>query len=112
MNDLQGEVNAFEAALKPAEEQPAAAAGGYLSILLNGKFFYFEMGNCLNKLLSSDKNLLNKDLKLNLHLKWNIDGVSLFKSSKVNFWPILLQVNDCDASRSLVLDIFCGISKP
>jgi hypothetical protein len=30
-----------------------------------------------------------------LHLKVNIDGVPLFKSSRINLLPILMIVNDC-----------------
>lgn len=47
-----------------------------------------------------------------LSLQFSIDGLPLFKSSKLQFWPILSCLK-CDYTKSpFVVGIFCGISKP
>ena len=46
------------------------------------------------------------------NLQFNIDGLPLFKSSKLQFWPILGCLK-CDYSKSpFVVGIFCGLCKP
>jgi hypothetical protein len=43
-------------------------------------------------------------------IKLNIDGLPLFKSSRLNLWPILMIVNN--VLRPLPIAVFCGIGKP
>lgn len=74
-----------------------------------GEYYHFGLAKGL---LSRLKCLtLPADL-YTLKLQFNIDGLPLFKSSKVQFWPILALVN-CDYTRSpFIVGLFCGISKP
>ena len=44
-----------------------------------------------------------------VHLSVNIDGVPLFKSSAVQFWPILAK---CGQSEPFIVAIFSGVKKP
>lgn len=47
-----------------------------------------------------------------LWLQFNVDGLPLFKSSKLQFWPILATVN-VDPTRSpFLVGLFCGAGKP
>ncbi|KAL2087968.1 hypothetical protein ACEWY4_016796 [Coilia grayii] len=47
-----------------------------------------------------------------IRLKFNIDGLPIFKSSKVQFWPILAMV-DCDYTKTpFIVGLFCGTGKP
>lgn len=47
-----------------------------------------------------------------INIQFNIDGLPLFKSSKLQFWPILGCLT-CDYTKSpFVVGIFCGLSKP
>ena len=46
-------------------------------------------------------------------LCFNIDGLPLFKSSSVNFWPILCQIYDTKYEwKPFPVAIFCGVGKP
>jgi hypothetical protein len=41
-----------------------------------------------------------------------MDGMPLFKSSKIELWPILFKLKNCTYTRPLPIAIFCGIGKP
>jgi hypothetical protein len=45
-----------------------------------------------------------------LDLKFNIDGLPIFKSSQYNLWPILMQINNIPSPYPVGLH--CGIGKP
>lgn len=47
-----------------------------------------------------------------LNLKLNVDGLPLFKSSKINLWPILMILDNCSYKRPLPLCVFSGFGKP
>ena len=78
----------------------------FLSILDNIKF-------CLNKKLLT---LSSVECALNIFL--SVDGISVFKSSNLQIWPILLKfrnnANDycCKLTYPLPIGIFCGVKKP
>ena len=76
--------------------------------LQNGDFCYFGVEKQLLSFFSRYLIVPNKIL----YLKFNIDGPPLFKSSKNQFWPILLQVNNCIVTDLIVVGMFCGTSKP
>ena len=47
-----------------------------------------------------------------IRLQFNIDGLPIFKSSKVQFWPILAML-DCDYTKKpFIIGLFCGTGKP
>lgn len=75
--------------------------------LSNGDFCYFGLKNVLKSILSQiPENFRNK-----LDISFNIDGLPLFNSSNLQFWPILGPVKNF-RSNPFVIGIFCGRSKP
>lgn len=54
--------------------------------LSNGRMWYNGVKNCLQRVLSN----ISRDLSLSLD--FNVDGIPVFKSSNVQFWPILMSI--------------------
>ena len=69
-----------------------------------GQFVYFGIESGILR----DIELYQGDV-YNLKLNINIDGVPLFKSTNVQFWPILCAVN---LFEPFVVALFCGKGKP
>lgn len=55
--------------------------------IANGKFWYDGIGSNLRRILPELKN------NLCISLKINIDGLPLFESSKIQMWPILVDIH-------------------
>lgn len=51
-----------------------------------GQLWHNGLQNCMKNIFSS----LSRDLTV--HLKFNIDGLPVYKSSKTTFWPILASI--------------------
>ena len=72
-----------------------------------GDYFYFGLLSGITKTVSlhpyhfEEKNVVK--------LSFNIDGVPLFKSSSVQFWPILCSAN---CFEPFLVALFCGTKKP
>lgn len=49
---------------------------------------------------------------LDLSININIDGIPLYKSSKLQFWPILMNISEMPEIAPMVIAIFYGKSKP
>ncbi|KAL3193868.1 hypothetical protein MRX96_000155 [Rhipicephalus microplus] len=47
-----------------------------------------------------------------LKLQGNIDGVPLYKSSQLAFWPILCHITNVQASPLFFVSAYCGAGKP
>ena len=45
-------------------------------------------------------------------LQTNIDGLPLFKSSNLQFWPILGMVDNMPSKSPFIVGLFCGVKKP
>lgn len=58
-----------------------------ISPMGSGQFWYNGIQKCLERMYVNLRE--NTDVKLNI----NVDGLPLFKSSKITFWPILGNVN-------------------
>lgn len=78
-----------------------------VKVLGNGEFCYFGLKCALMVLLSK----LNITVPNPLEISFNIDGIPLFHSSNLQFWPILGLVKNF-YSRPFVIGIYCGQSKP
>jgi hypothetical protein len=50
--------------------------------------------------------------KQTLCLQLNIDGLPLYKSSSMQFWPVLGLLKGLPMKTPVVITLFCGISKP
>jgi len=80
-----------------------------LESMENGKFSYLGLAKYLLQILA-----LNKVFALgceNFDLLFNIDGLPIFKSTKLQVWPILCRVHGLNLPPFAVA-IFCGTSKP
>ena len=75
-----------------------------------GEYYHFGLAKGILSKLSSILHLPNY-LRV-LKLQFNIDGLPLFKSSKIQFWPILCMI-DCDYTKTpFIVGLFCGSGKP
>lgn len=76
-----------------------------ISQMGSGKFWYNGIAKCLNSIYSNVEE--DTDVKLNV----NIDGLPLFNSSKISFWPILGNVNGMHFCL-ISIDVSMQISNP
>lgn len=65
-----------------------------------GRFWYNGLQNCLTKIFA--KLAANLSIQINV----NVDGLPLFKSSPIGFWPILA---DIEGISDVVHVIFCNL---
>ncbi|XP_031350255.1 uncharacterized protein LOC116178316 isoform X1 [Photinus pyralis] len=76
--------------------------------LETGQYCYFGITRSLSKLVSFIKPFDDK-----IELSFNVDGIPLFKSSKLQLWPILGLIKNTNSSiRPFVISVFCGKNKP
>ncbi|XP_057335100.1 uncharacterized protein LOC130673902 [Microplitis mediator] len=74
----------------------------------SGEFVYFGIEEHLKKCVNPEVHEIN-DLQLFI----NIDGLPLFKSSSIQFWPILCKVfHQLDLYKPFPIAIYCGKQKP
>lgn len=77
--------------------------------LHTGTYIHFGLRHFLEMYLSRHF-LLFSDI---IQISFNIDGLPLFKSSSIQFWPILgLIVNASEKLKPFAIGVFCGKSKP
>lgn len=72
----------------------------------NGSLWYYGIENCLRiafRHISRTMQVL---------LNFNVDGLPLFRSSKFQFWPILMNIAGMPKIRPMVVAIYFGESKP
>lgn len=72
-----------------------------------GNYYYVGLLLGLTKTVSLHPNHFEDENSIKL--SFNIDGVPLFKSSSVQFWPILCSVNSFEP---FIVALFCGTKKP
>lgn len=72
----------------------------------NGSFWYYGIENCLRIVFRH----INQNTQV--HLNFNVDGLPLFRSSKFQFWPILMNIAGMSKIRPMVIGIYFGESKP
>lgn len=75
-----------------------------------GNFYYFGLEYALIQCLCKIRHTLKDGEKLKIG--FNIDGIPLFKSSKLQLWPILGVVKNFPDITPFAISIFCGIAKP
>ena len=71
----------------------------------NGQYWHNGLQTCLEKCLSHVKN------SMNISLNFNIDGLPIHNSSKMQLWPILCSIHDLNI-EPMIIGIYCGESKP
>lgn len=73
--------------------------------LSDGEYWHHGLDNCLKKTFAK----LSGPISISLNI--NIDGLPIFNSSKVEFWPILFNIAEMTKVPAMVIGIFCGKSK-
>lgn len=74
----------------------------------SGSFYYFGIKKMFSQIFDKVKSVQNHH---NFRLQLNIDGLPLFKSSGIQFWPILGMLQGY-SKNPVVIALFCGNSKP
>ncbi|KAB0803680.1 hypothetical protein PPYR_00650 [Photinus pyralis] len=70
----------------------------------SGNYWHNGLENCLLHYLRTSDNYLS-----NLELSFNVDGLPIYNSSKMEFWPILCSISNL---QPMVVGIYCGTTKP
>jgi len=71
----------------------------------SGQYWHNGLQTCLEKCLSHVKN------PMDIALNFNIDGLPIHNSSKMQFWPILFSIHDSNI-EPMIIGIYCGENKP
>lgn len=74
----------------------------------HGSFAYLSITENLKYLV--DNSFLSRASHLKLH--FSIDGLPIFKASRLSLWPILMSVKSISYRRPLPIALFCGTIKP
>lgn len=77
--------------------------------ILGGQYYHFGTKEAITQCLKSCS--VNSDIQT-LAIQINIDGIPLFKSSNMQFWPILGRCVDPFINEPFIIGLFCGNSKP
>jgi len=75
----------------------------------NGEMYYHGIQKCLMRKLQNSG--INSEIST-VNLIINIDGLPVFKSSRIDLWPILGRSDDIVVSRPFMIACFCGEGKP
>ena len=72
------------------------------------EYVYIGLGEQLKRIVN-----LTNHVKKTLKLQFNMDGLPLFKSGGIEFWPILGKIHfHSDLYKPFVIAAYCGIGKP
>lgn len=85
--------------LTPRSIIPVQALSG------GGEYWHNGLKICLSNTFQ------NLDKSISISLNINIDGIPVFNSSKVSFWPILSNITEFPKISPMVVGIYCGASK-
>lgn len=77
-----------------------------------GSYYHFGVEKSLVRILSTTENMDTLKDSTFISLQVNIDGLPLFKSSNIQFWPILARINNPLQSSPFIIGLFCGNHKP
>lgn len=74
----------------------------------SGEFVYFGIVKNLQQCVNTEIHEVN-----HIELLINVDGIPLYKSSNIQFWPILCKVfNQPDVYKPFLVAVYCGKEKP
>ncbi|EDO64205.2 AGAP002950-PA [Anopheles gambiae str. PEST] len=73
-----------------------------------GQYWYYGVQKCLTNKLSNTS--LNSDTTLLLNV--SIDGLPIFKSNNLQFWPILINIHNMPEIPVMIVSIYSGTKKP
>uniref|UniRef100_A0A1B0CZF5 Uncharacterized protein n=1 Tax=Phlebotomus papatasi TaxID=29031 RepID=A0A1B0CZF5_PHLPP len=72
----------------------------------DGEFWYNGLG------INLKRQFIHMKEDTQISLKIHVDGVQIYRSSKIDFWPILYMVEENPEFPPEVVDIYCGDKKP
>lgn len=73
----------------------------------NGQYIYNGLEGGISRILCQNDAFRRQHSTVSLDV--NIDGLPIFKSSKIQFWPILVKFNNFNP---FIVALYCGESKP
>lgn len=108
MNDLLLIINKFEPGTVPKDVRTLLQSARSIKIqkMGNGEYWHHGLRNNL------ENHFQNLSENTSLDIDVNIDGLPTCKSSKVEFWPILIKINKMPSLPVLIVGIYCGNGKP
>lgn len=77
-----------------------------------GSYYHFGVEKSLVRILSTTESMNTLKDSNFISLQVNIDGLPLFKSSNIQFWPILARISNSLQSSPFIIGLFCGNHKP
>ncbi|XP_044744741.1 uncharacterized protein LOC123306687 [Coccinella septempunctata] len=77
----------------------------------DGAYWHNGLAQNLSRALNSVHHDSSRELTC-LSLNFNMDGLPVYKSSKIEFWPILCNIHELPKIKPLVVGIYCGAGKP
>lgn len=107
-----GTVNAFAAVLRklghdvPKDARTILGTERRALLQQDNTFVHFGLKKGIIEALSQEA------APSEITLQANVDGLPLFKSSSVGFWPILCRVTNSADSTPFIVSLFCGSGKP
>lgn len=108
LKDLFQIINNFQPGTLPKDPRTLLQSPRTIEIkkIGNGEYWHHGLKNNLTRYF---KNLTeNKIVTIDV----NFDGLPTYKSSKVEFWPILIKIIEIPSIPVLVVGIYCGVGKP
>lgn len=73
----------------------------------SGDYWHHGFEACLREALTPMQNL-PKIISVNI----NVDGLPIYKSSKIEFWPIVFNIYELPQVKPMIIGIYCGSGKP
>ncbi len=80
------------------------------SPLTNASFYHFGLESGVSFLVARAGLELENNRTIILHL--NIDGMNVFRSGRLVFWPILCQIISCNERSPIIVSVHCDEHKP
>ncbi|KAK6493020.1 hypothetical protein HHUSO_G2484, partial [Huso huso] len=110
INSLLGILRRFFPSLpKDARTLMATSTSYNLETVAGGTYHHFGVAQGILSQLASNMELASNNC---VTLQINIDGIPLFKSSNVQFWPILGLLEEDKNKNPFIIGLFVGKSKP
>lgn len=70
-----------------------------------GQYWHYGLNSCLQRILGDTVEPMTISININM------DGLPMYNSSKVEFWPILFNITELPDIPAMPIGIYCGTSK-
>ena len=92
-------------------QDPRTLLKTYQTVLIrkvgNGSYWHHGFELSLRQIFAEMSDILNK-----ISINVNMDGLPIFKSSKLELWPILFNIYEIPNIKPMIIGIYCGKGKP